>query len=126
MKSKRPDIYSSFRVGVPSQRLNELKDPENWPIGAYIANIEPILKQFIANIVPMSCATWDKEEISEKPNATAINEATNDENPADTPASAIGTRRKFLKNPMLPLLMRQLMMKILLTLLLVLTQCYRY
>ncbi|KAK9700975.1 Phospholipase A2-like domain [Popillia japonica] len=31
----------------------------------------------------------DKEEISEKPNATAINEATNDENPADTPASAI-------------------------------------
>lgn len=34
--SKRPDIYSSFRVGVPPHLLDRLKNPETWPLGTFI------------------------------------------------------------------------------------------
>lgn len=36
MNSKHPEIYSSFRVGVPSYRIEQLKNPENWPVGALV------------------------------------------------------------------------------------------
>ncbi|KAK9731533.1 hypothetical protein QE152_g13617 [Popillia japonica] len=38
MNSKRPDIYSSFRLGVLQNRLLELKDPNIWPLGTYVNN----------------------------------------------------------------------------------------
>lgn len=36
MNSKHPEIYSSFRVGVPSHQLEQLRKPENWPMGALV------------------------------------------------------------------------------------------
>lgn len=36
MNSKRPDIYSSFRVGVPVNDINKLKQADIWPVGAYV------------------------------------------------------------------------------------------
>lgn len=36
MSSKKPDVYSSFRVGVPFNEINKLKEPEVWPMGAYV------------------------------------------------------------------------------------------
>ncbi|KAK9679379.1 hypothetical protein QE152_g40079 [Popillia japonica] len=37
MVSKRPDIYSSFKVGVPVSRIDELKNPDCWPEGTHIS-----------------------------------------------------------------------------------------
>lgn len=36
MKPKRSEIYSSFRISVPSHRLESLKNPELWSEGALI------------------------------------------------------------------------------------------
>lgn len=36
MESKRPDVYSSFRIGVPSHLLEKIKNPDLWPVGCYI------------------------------------------------------------------------------------------
>lgn len=36
MNSKRPDIYSSFRIGVPAPILDKLKDCKIWPVGTYV------------------------------------------------------------------------------------------
>ena len=36
MTAKRPDLYSSFKVGAPIHQINALKAPEIWPAGVYI------------------------------------------------------------------------------------------
>lgn len=36
MNSKRPDIYSSFKIGGPERIIEDLKQPEIWPVGAYV------------------------------------------------------------------------------------------
>lgn len=32
MNSKRPDIYASFRIGVPMQKFSDLNNPNIWPV----------------------------------------------------------------------------------------------
>uniref|UniRef100_A0A1B6F073 Uncharacterized protein n=1 Tax=Cuerna arida TaxID=1464854 RepID=A0A1B6F073_9HEMI len=51
LNSKRPDLYSSFQVGIPSQHLNEIYSPLFWPYNLYVSKF--INKKPSPNIVTL-------------------------------------------------------------------------
>jgi hypothetical protein len=36
LKSKRPEVYSSFRISLPASELEKVMDPQIWPQGISI------------------------------------------------------------------------------------------